>query len=160
MCDLSCHELLGARRGFSLTWYCIAYNRIESQCICCITLVYWSILIDLVILCFDSWVLECCENEWDMLCCDVMLCDKVVEWCDLCLSKLYLSYMMCISMLSCFSLLARNVITHFPCAICIWILWWFRILCSWEQMVRWMTMKNLMLEDAKHNVLIGYDIGV
>ena len=59
MCVLSCHVLLGVRRDFSLTWYHIAY-RIESKYICCITVVYWSILIDLVILCVDPWVRDSC----------------------------------------------------------------------------------------------------
>jgi len=108
---------------------------------------YWSILIDLVILYFDPSVRECCKNEWDMLCCDVMLHDKVVKWRELCLSKLYLIYMKCISMLFRFSLLARNVITHSPYSICVWILWWSWTLCLWEQMIKWMTMKNL--EDAR-----------
>ena len=109
---------------------------------------YWSILIDLVIFCLDPWVREWCENEQDVLCCDVMLRDKVVEWRELCLSKLYLIYMICISMLSHFSLLARNVMTHSPCVICVWILWWSWTLCLWEQIVRWMVMENLMLKDA------------
>ena len=87
-------------------------------------------------------------NEWDVLCCDVMLDDKVIKWCELCLSKFYFVYM--ISIPTCcfvFSLLVRNVITHNLCAICVWILWWSQTLCSWEQMIRWITMKNLMLED-------------
>jgi len=82
-----------------------------------------------------------------MLCCDIMLRDKMVKWSELCLSKLYFIYMICISMLSHFSLLARNMIIQSPRAICVWILWWSQPLCSWEQMVRWMTIKNLMLED-------------
>jgi len=40
------------------------------------------------------------------------------------------------------------VITHSLCAICVWILWWYRTLCLWEQMIRWMTLKNLMPEDV------------
>ena len=44
--------------------------------------------------------------------------------------------------------LFRNVITHSLWAICVWILWWSRNLCLWEKMVRWMTLKNLVLEDA------------
>ena len=47
-----------------------------------------------------------------------------------------------------FSLLVRNVITHSLCVVCVWILWWSWTLYSWEQMVRWMVMKNFMLEDA------------
>jgi len=46
---------------------------------------YWSIMIGLVILCFDPWIREWSKNEWDMLCCDVMLHNKVVEWRELCL---------------------------------------------------------------------------
>ena len=61
---------------------------------------------------------------------------------------MYFIYMICISMLSHFSLLVRNVITHFMCSICVWILWWSWTLCSWEKIVRWMAMKNLTLEDA------------
>jgi len=40
------------------------------------------------------------------------------------------------------------VITHSLCAICVWILWWSRTLCSWEQMTRWITLKNLVLKDV------------
>ena len=45
----------------------------------------------------DHWVHEWCENEWDVLCYDVMLRNEVVEWRELCLSKLYFVYMICIS---------------------------------------------------------------
>ena len=43
----------------------------------------------------------------------------------------------------------RNMIAHSLCAICIWILWWSWTLCSWEQMTRWMTLKNFVLEDVE-----------
>ena len=76
--------------------------------------------------------------------CDVTW--QVVEWDELCLSKLYFVYMICISILSHFFLLVRNVITHSLCVVCVWILWWSRTLCSWEKMVRWMVIENLMLE--------------
>ena len=56
--------------------------------------------------------------------------------------------MICISMLSYFSLLVRNVITHSLCVVCVWILWWSRALCLWEQMIRWMILESLMLEAA------------
>jgi len=62
---------------------------------------------------------------------------------------LYFIYMIFISMLSRFSLLVRNVVTHFLCVVCICIMWWSRTLCSWKQMIRWMTIKNLMLKDAR-----------
>lgn len=45
--------------------------------------------------------------------------------------------------------LFRSVIIHFLCVVCIWILWWFQTLCSWEQMTRWMTLNNLVLEDVE-----------
>ena len=45
-------------------------------------------------------------------------------------------------------ILVRNVIVHSLCIVCIWILWWSQTLCSWEQMIRWMTLKNLVLEDV------------
>ena len=65
---------------------------------------------------------------------------------ELCLSKWYLIYIICI--FNCLvSLLARNVITHSLCVVVfdpVMIL----NLCSGEQMNRWMTMKNLMLEDT------------
>ena len=41
------------------------------------------------------------------------------------------------------------VITYSLCAICVWILWWSQTLCSWEQMTRWMTLKNLVLGDVR-----------
>ena len=86
--------------------------------------------------CVGHVVLRCDVTQW------------VVEWRELCWSKLYFIYMICISMLSCFSLLVRNVLTHSLCVVCVWILWWSQTLCSREQMVRWMNMENLMLEDA------------
>ena len=46
----------------------------------------------------------------------------------------------------------RNVITNSLCAIYVWILWWSRTLCTWEQMTRWMTLKNLVLK----NIVIQY----
>jgi len=64
------------------------------------------------------------------------------------LSKLYFIYMTCISMLFCFSLLVRNVITHSLHVVCVWMQWWSRTFCSWEQMIRWIAMENLMLEYA------------
>ena len=42
-----------------------------------------------------------------------------------------------------------GVITHSLCAICVWILWWFRTLCSWEHITRWMILKNLVLKNAE-----------
>ena len=96
-----------------------------------------------MILCFDLWVREWCENEWNVLCCDVILRDKVVELRDLCLSKLYLIYMICISTCCFVSLLVRNVITHSPCIVCVWILWWSR-----TQMIRWIMLRNLVLKDV------------
>ena len=73
---------------------------------------------------------------------------KVVELHELCLSKLYLIYMTCIS--SCLvSILVRNVITHSLCVVCVWILWWSWTLCSGEQMIRWIALRNLVLKDVK-----------
>ena len=48
----------------------------------------------------------------------------------------------------CFSLLVRNVITHSPCVICVWILWWSWTWCSGEQMTRWNALKNHVLKDV------------
>ena len=45
--------------------------------------------------------------------------------------------------------LFRNVITHSLCVVCFWILWWSRTLSLWEQMVRWMALENLVLEDTE-----------
>ena len=45
--------------------------------------------------------------------------------------------------------LFRNAITHSLCVVYVWILWWSRTLCSWEQMARWIALRNLVLEDAK-----------
>ena len=45
-------------------------------------------------------------------------------------------------------ILFRNVITHSPCVVCVWILWWSRILCSREQMARWIPLMNLVLKDT------------
>ena len=61
--------------------------------------------------------------------------------------KFYLIYMICI--FSCFvSLLVRNVITHSPCVVCVWILWWSWTLCSGEQMTRWIALRNHVLKDV------------
>jgi len=51
-------------------------------------------------------------------------------------------------MLSCFSLLVKNVITHYPCVVCVWILWWSWALCSWKQMTRWIALRNHVLKDV------------
>ena len=42
----------------------------------------------------------------------------------------------------------RNVITYSPCIVCVWILWWFWILCSWEQMTKWISLRNIISEDV------------
>ena len=88
----------------------------------------------------DSCVMWLMIEKW-------ILNDKVVELRELCLNKLYLIYMICIS--SCLvSLLVRNVITHSSCVVCVWILWWSRTLCSGEHMTRWIALRNLMLKDV------------
>ena len=58
--------------------------------------------------------------------------------------------------------LSRNVITHFLCIVCVWILWWSQTLCSWEQMTRWIALSNLVLEDVRaqfSNKMWYWDIG-
>ena len=101
-----------------------------------------------LLLCLDQSVWFLCNviDDWK-----VWLMDEKVnfEWQSVRITcKFYLIYMICIS--SCLvSLLVRNVITHSPCVVCVWILWWSWTLYSWEQMIRWMTMKNLMLEDMR-----------
>ena len=50
-------------------------------------------------------------------------------------------------MLSCFSLVIKNVITHFQFVVCVWILWWYSTLCSGEQMTRWTALRNIVLND-------------
>ena len=88
----------------------------------------------------DSCVMWLMIEKW-------ILNDKVVELCELCLNKLYLIYMICIS--SCLnSLLVRNVITHSLCVVCVWILWWSWTLCSEEQMTRWTALRNIVLKDV------------
>ena len=82
----------------------------------------------------------------------------VLKWCELCpswaLLYLYCCYnyiiVIFISYLytSVYLYSLKNVMTHSLCIICIWILWWSRTLCSWEQMTKWMTLKNLVQEDA------------
>jgi len=83
----------------------------------------------------------------------------VLKWCELCPSwaLLYLyccynyiiviftSYMYAFVYL--YSL--RNVMTHSVCVVCVWILWWSWTMGSWEQMARWITLRNLVLEDAE-----------
>ena len=94
---------------------------------------------------FSTWMM------WKRMRHVVLRCDitwQMVEWHELCLSKLYFIYMICISMLPRFSLIVMNVITHSLRVVCVWILWWSQTLYSWEQIVRWMTMENLMLEDV------------
>ena len=88
----------------------------------------------------DSCVMWLMNEKW-------ILNDKVVELRELCLSKLYLIYMICIS--SCHvSPLVRNVITHSLCVVCVWILWWSWTLCSGEYMTRWIVLRNLVLNDV------------
>jgi len=100
--------------------------------------VYCSILIDLLILCFDYWVCKCCENEWD------------VWWNNVSYAQVncILLYNIYTYMLFYFSLLVRNVITHSLCVVCVWILWWSWTLCSGEQMARWSALRNLVLKDV------------
>ena len=45
--------------------------------------------------------------------------------------------------------LFRNMITHSMCVVCVWILWWSRTLCLWEQMITWMNLKNLVLKEVE-----------
>jgi len=89
----------------------------------------------------DSCVMWLTIEKW-------ILNNKVVELCELCLSKFYFVYMICIS--SCLaSLLVRNVITHSPCVVCVWILWWSWTLCLGKQMTRWIALRNLVLKDIE-----------
>ena len=89
----------------------------------------------------DSCVMWLMIEKWT-------LNDKVVELRELRVTKFYLVYMICIS--SCLvSLLVRNVITHSPCVVCVWILWWSWTLCSGEQMIRWIALRNIMLKDVE-----------
>ena len=86
----------------------------------------------------DSCILWLMIEKWT-------LNDKVVE---LRVTKFYLIYMICISSCLVF-LLVRNVITHFPCVVCVWILWWSWTLCSGEQMTRWIALRNHVLKDVE-----------
>ena len=99
----------------------------------------------------DSKVKTCLENEVIIFSndhageCHTNKLLNEVELRKLCLSKSYLIYMICIS--SCLvSLLVRNVITHSPCVVCVWILWWSWILCLREQMIGWIALRNLVLK--------------
>ena len=86
----------------------------------------------------DDWKVWLMVEKWT-------LNDKMTELRELCASEFYLVYMICIS--SCLvSLLVRNVITHSPCVICVWILWWSWILCLREQMIGWIALRNLVLK--------------
>ena len=88
----------------------------------------------------DDWKVWLMDEKWT-------LNDKVVELRELRVTKFYLVYMICIS--SCLvSLLVRNVITHSPRVICVWILWWSWTLCSGEQMTRWIALRNHVLKDV------------
>ena len=83
-------------------------------------------------------------NLWDKWC--YAMSDKMM-W--IVLSWVYYTYIIyrCAFV---YLYLFRNVITHSLYIVCVWILWWFRSLSSWEQMIRWMkTLKNLVLEDAE-----------
>ena len=99
---------------------------------------YCSILIDLMILCFDYWVCKCCENEWDMW------------WNNVSYAQVncILLYNIYTYMLFYFSLLVRNVIIHSLCVVCVRILWWSWTLYSGKQMARWSDLRNLVLKDV------------
>jgi len=89
----------------------------------------------------DNWKVWLMDEKWT-------LNDKVVELRELRVSKFYLVYMIYIS--SCLvSLLVRNVITHSLCIVCVWILCWSWTLCSGEQMIRWIVLRNLVLKDVE-----------
>ena len=105
-----------------------------------------------VLLCFDQSVWFLCNviDDWKVWLIDEkwILNDKVVELRELRVSKFYLIYMICI--FSCLvSLLVRNVITHSPCVVRVWILWWSWTLCSGEQMTRWTALRNIVLKDVE-----------
>ena len=107
---------------------------------------YWSVLIGWEIFCL---ILDYVNDvKMDETCCVEMWCYTTSDEMTWVVFNLYFIYMICISMLSCFSLLVRNVITHSLRVVYVWILWWSRTFCSWENMVRWIAMENLMLEYA------------
>jgi len=58
---------------------------------------------------------------------------------------LYLSYLYAFVYLY----LLKNVMTHSSCVACVWILWWSWTLYSWEQMTRWIVLRNFVLKDAR-----------
>ena len=66
---------------------------------------------------------------------------------ELCLSKCYFIYIICI--FNCLvSLLARNVITHSLCVVVFGSCDDLELVFEGADEYRWMTMKNLMLEDT------------
>ena len=100
------------------------------------------------LMCYYVWIRACDSCVMWLMIEKWIWNDKVVKLRELCLSKWYLIYMICIS--SCLvSLLVRNVITHSQFAVCVWILWWSWTLCSGEQMIRWMALRILVLKDVK-----------
>jgi len=114
---------------------------------------------------FEMCCLECVINR-DGVKCDLWLNSRtsdvtcgVLKWCELCHSWTLLYLYFCynyiiVIFISCmyasiYLYLLRNVITHSLYVVCICILWWSRTLCSWEQMTRWIALRNLMLEDVE-----------
>ena len=82
-------------------------------------------------------------NLWDRWC---YAMNGKMMW--IVLSSAYYTYIVCVYVFI-YIYLFRNMVTHSLCVACVWIVWWSQTLCSWEQMVRWMTLKNLVLENTK-----------
>jgi len=84
-------------------------------------------------------------NPWDKWC--YTMSDKIT-W--IVLSWTCYTYIICVCALSFISTyLFRDVINSLLCIVYVWIPRWSWILCSWEKIVRSMTLKKLVLEDAK-----------
>ena len=107
----------------------IVYYEID-ECHCVLTRVCDSCVMWLVI--EKKWILKI--KWWNNMSCIKL--SYVIN-----ISIIYFNYVLFICFVNFFC-----VITYSLCAICVWILWWSQTLCSWEQMTRWMTLKNVVQE--------------
>ena len=107
----------------------------------------WDTKLYLKCVVLNMWLIV---KAWNVICDEilgqVMLRDEC--WNDVNCAKLSLLYLYYICVFI-YLYLFTNVITHSLCFVCVWILSGSQSLCSWEQITRWITLKNLVLGDVR-----------
>ena len=117
-----------------VTWWWVM-NCVSERCCVVLEICCFEHVINVKVWNAIFWL-----NPWDKWCYVLS-----VEMIQIVLSWACYTYIMCV----CYLYMFRNVITHSLCVVCVWILWWSRTLCSWEQRTRWIALRNLVLEDTR-----------